>query len=152
MKKKIVTLAFTLCIFALNSTNVFGQKNKELEFPAEWKGFNGTLLVVDEYDKGPYHDQLTDLFTSVYTAKVKFISQIDTVLYKPKDYPYLVKRDFKASGQFGGVAGSSSSYTSWHFCLVETNNLTGVCTKSYNQNKWDKGLKFFVEQLENARK
>ena len=152
MKKNLLGLTFTLCIFLLNTINVFGQKSKELEFPTGWQGFKGTLLVVDEYDKGPYHDKLNDFFTSVYTAKVIFITQIDTFAYKPKDYPYLIKRDYKASGPFVGVAGGTSSYTSWRFCLVETNNLTGVCTKSYNQNKWDKGLKFFVEQLENARK
>ena len=100
MKKNFVTLVFTMCIFSMHSIKIFGQKNKELDFPAGWRGFKGTLLVVDEYDKGPYHDQLNDLFTSVYTAKVIFITEIDTVLYKSKNYPYLVKRDFKSSGPF----------------------------------------------------
>jgi hypothetical protein len=152
MKKKFVTSFFVFYFFSIFSIPVFGQKNKDLEFPSEWQGFKGTLLVVDEYDKGPYHDKLNDLFTSVYTGKVVFIKKIDTIAYKPKDYPFLVHRDYKASGPFVGVAGGSTSYTQWRFCLVESSNLEGVCTKAYNQNKWNKGLIYFVEQLESSRK
>ena len=60
-------------------------------------------------------------------------------------------RDFKNQGPYKGVAGGTGSSYSWHFCLVDTKNLSKVCSKSYSQTKWDKGLKIFVEQLEIAR-
>lgn len=152
MKKKITFAALTLFVLTLLNLNSFGQKRKDLEFPDGWKGFNGTLLVVDEYEKGPYHEKLNDYFTSIFTGKVMFISQIDTNSYKPQKYPFIIHRDFKSSGPYKGAGGGTGSFFYQRFCLLETSTLSGACTKSLNQNKWEKGLKQFVEQLEAARK
>ena len=152
MKKQLTYSTLALFILILQNLDGFGQKSKELEFFNGWKGFNGTLLVVDEYDKGPYHEKLNDYFTSIYSGKVIFIAQIDTNAYKPQNYPYLVNRNFKSTGPYAGAGGGSSSFTYDRYCLLETRTLTGMCTKSYNQNKWEKGLKHFVEELESARK